>query len=51
MTSLSASILPSAAPRRAGPMAFALLFLVESMARASVSTVVAVQAYDLVKDG
>lgn len=32
-------------------MAFALLFLVESMARASVSTVVAVQAYDLVKDG
>lgn len=31
-------------------MDFALLFMVESMARASVSTVVAVQAYDLLKD-
>ena len=40
----------NAVPRRTGAMALALLFLVESMARASVSTVVAVQAFDLVQD-
>lgn len=37
--------------RQAGPWVFAILFMIESMARASVSTVVAVQAYDLLRDG
>ena len=50
MTARSDSSAASAVPRRTGAMAFALLFLVESMARASVSTVVAVQAFDLVQD-
>ena len=41
----------SAVPRLPQAMDFAWLFMVESMARATLATVISVQAYDLLKDG